>query len=74
MRYRLRALLILPSVACFAAAYRFASHGISGHDNFCIGLATIAIAIGAALLGVAMWDRPVRVAAADIQKASTDEN
>src|SRR5262245_18113949 len=54
MRY-LRVLLMLPSVVCFAAAYRFASHGISGQDAFCIGLAAAAVAVGSALLGVAFW-------------------
>ena len=55
MRYRLRTLLIVPALGCFAAAYRFASHGISGQDNFCIGLAALAIASGAVLLGIALW-------------------
>jgi hypothetical protein len=57
-RYSLRTLLILPALACFAAAYRFASHGISGRDSFCIGLAAAAIATSAVLLGIALWNRP----------------
>jgi hypothetical protein len=65
MRYHLRTLLILPSLACFAAAYRFASHGISGQDKFCIGLASISIVTGTVLFGIALWKRPVRSAATD---------
>jgi hypothetical protein len=62
LRYRLRTLLIVPSLACFAAAYRFASHGISRQDNFCVGLAATAIATGIVLLGLALWNRPARSA------------
>jgi hypothetical protein len=50
-------LLILPALILFAAAYRFASHGIRLEDNTCIGLACIASAFGVVLLGCAFWKR-----------------
>jgi hypothetical protein len=57
MQYRLRTLLLVPSLVCFAAAYRFASHGIPAHDNFCIGLTVAALASGAFLVCGAFWKR-----------------
>jgi len=42
--------LVIVEVVCFAAAYRFASHGIMLHDNLCIGLAVLAVAVGLILL------------------------
>ena len=51
-------LLTLAALVCFAAAYRFASHGIRGKDNFCIGLACIAAAVAVLLLGFAFLRRP----------------
>ena len=47
----IRAILLTPAaILCFAAAYRFASHGIRGKDSFCIGLACIALAVAVLLL------------------------
>lgn len=43
-------LLALAAFVCFAAAYRFTSHGITLHDNRCIGFGCAAIVIGALLL------------------------
>ena len=43
-------LLLLAALFCFAAAYRFASHGITLHDNFCIGLGCAATVVAALLL------------------------
>jgi hypothetical protein len=43
-------LLSLVAIVFFAAAYRFASHGLTQNDNFCIGLSSGACAIGAVLL------------------------
>jgi len=63
MRFSLRNLLILPSLACFAGAYRFGSHGFRDSNSFCIGLATVGIALGALLLAIAFW--PIRQPAAD---------
>jgi hypothetical protein len=69
MRYRLRTLLILPALACFAAAYRFASHGIESQDKFCLGLAVVAVAMGVLLSAIALWNRATRPIATD-----TDSN
>ena len=46
-------LLALAAIACLAAAYRFASHGITLHDNFCIGLGSAATVVAALLLWAA---------------------
>lgn len=45
-----RSFLSIGALVCLAAAYRFASHGIPVHDNFCIGLACLAVAVAALLL------------------------
>jgi hypothetical protein len=67
MRFNLRTLLILPALACFAAAYRFASHGIGSHDTFCLGLAAIAAAVGVLLSVIAHWNRRARPTATDAE-------
>lgn len=51
MRKMRTVLLALAAVVCFAAAYRFASHGIKLNDNKCLGLACIALVVG----GVMLW-------------------
>jgi protein-S-isoprenylcysteine O-methyltransferase Ste14 len=43
-------LLSLAAIVFFAAAYRFASHGITLDDNWCIGFGSVAFAVGALLL------------------------
>jgi len=43
-------LLILIALACLAAAYRFASHGIRLKDNLCVGLAFAAVTVAVLLL------------------------
>ena len=43
-------LLTLAALACLGLAYRFASHGITLHDNFCVGLACAAVAVAGLLL------------------------
>jgi hypothetical protein len=40
----------IAAVVCFAAAYRFGSHGLRLHDNQCVGLAVLAVVIGLVLL------------------------
>jgi len=50
-------LLTLAALALFAAAYRFGSHGIKLKDNRCIGLACVALTLGALLLGCEFWMR-----------------
>jgi hypothetical protein len=50
-------LLTLAALALFAAAYRFGSHGMKFKDNLCLGLACVAFAVGALLLGCAFWNR-----------------
>jgi hypothetical protein len=45
--------LSLAALVCFAAAYRFGSHGIRLHDNLCIGLAGAALTVAVVLLGFA---------------------
>jgi hypothetical protein len=42
--------LSVAAAVCFAAAYRFGSHGLTLHDNQCVGLAVVAVAIGLVLL------------------------
>jgi arginine/ornithine N-succinyltransferase beta subunit len=42
--------LLTASIACFAASYRFGSHGFRLHDNQCVGLAAVAVGVGLALL------------------------
>jgi hypothetical protein len=50
-------LLSLAAVVCLAAAYRFTSHGIAGHDGRCIGLGSVALAVAALLLWFAFRTR-----------------
>ena len=45
--------LSIAALICFAAAYRFGSHGLRLHDNKCIGLAVAAIAVAVVLLWLA---------------------
>jgi membrane protein DedA with SNARE-associated domain len=49
--------LSIAAALCFAAAYRFGSHGLRLHDNKCIGLAVAAIATGLVLLWFAFRKR-----------------
>jgi hypothetical protein len=51
MRNLRTALLALAAIVCFAAAYRFGSHGFRLHDNKCIALSCIALAVG----GILCW-------------------
>ena len=53
-------MLALAALVCFAAAYRFASHGITGHDNRCIGLGCAAFAVAAVLLWSAFRTRRLK--------------
>ena len=43
-------LLLVAALVCFAAAYRFASHGITLHDNRCIGFSGVAVAVAVLVL------------------------
>jgi hypothetical protein len=55
-------LLSLAALVFLAAGYRFASHGITLHDNFCVGLGCAAFAVAALLLWFAFRTRrPTRV-------------
>jgi len=49
--------LVVLALVCLAAAYRFGSHGIVLNDNFCLGLAGVAIALAVGLLGIEVWMR-----------------
>jgi hypothetical protein len=51
-------LLLIAAVVCFAAAYRFGSHGFSLNDNKCIGLAAVAVPVGLLLLWLGFRRRP----------------
>jgi hypothetical protein len=51
-------LLSIAALACFAAAYRFASHGITLQDNRCIGFACVAVAVAIVLLWLAFRKKP----------------
>jgi hypothetical protein len=53
-------LFSIAAAVCFAAAYRFGSHGITLHDNKCIGLAALAIAVGLLLLWLGFRSRRPR--------------
>jgi hypothetical protein len=53
----IRIVLTLAALACIAAAYRFASHGIRLKDNFCIGLACAAVTVIILLLVFAFRKR-----------------
>ena len=44
--------IVVAAIACLAAAYRFALHGIASRDNFCIGLASVAVALAIGLIGI----------------------
>jgi hypothetical protein len=46
-------LLSLAALVFLAAGYRFASHGIAGHDNKCIAFGVVAFALAALLLWLA---------------------
>ena len=50
-------MLTVGALICFAAAYRFGSHGIRLKDNFCIGLAAAAVVVALLLLGFAFRKR-----------------
>jgi hypothetical protein len=49
--------LPIAAVVCFAAAYRFGSHGLRLHDNQCVGFAVVAVAAGLILLWFAFRNR-----------------
>jgi hypothetical protein len=49
--------LSIAAVVCFAAAYRFGSHGLRLHDNKCVGLAVVAVATGVIVLWFAFRNR-----------------
>jgi len=51
-------LLKIAALACFAAAYRFAAHGITLHDNLCVGLAGVAVSAAILLLWFAFRKKP----------------
>jgi hypothetical protein len=53
-----RTFLTLVALGCFAAAYRFASHGIRSKDGLCIGLACAAVAVAFLLLWLAFRNKP----------------
>jgi hypothetical protein len=50
-------LLTLAAILCFAAAYRFGSHGLTLHDNRCVGYAAVASALGLVLVWFAFRSR-----------------
>jgi hypothetical protein len=50
-------LLTLAAILCFAAAYRFGSHGLRLHENQCVGYAVVAAVIGLVLLWFAFRNR-----------------
>jgi hypothetical protein len=52
--------LKIAALACFAAAYRFAAHGVTLHDNQCIGFAVVAVAVALLLLWFAFRKRPLK--------------
>ena len=52
--------LSIAALICFAAAYRFGSHGLRLHDDKCIALAVAAIAVAGVLLWLAFRDRATR--------------
>ena len=49
--------LTIAAAVCFAAAYRFGSHGLRLHDNKCIGLAVVAVTVGLTALWFAFRKR-----------------
>jgi hypothetical protein len=51
-------LLSIAALACFAAAYRFASHGITLQDNRCVGFAGVAVSVAVLLLWFAFRKKP----------------
>jgi len=48
-------LLKLISVPCFFFAYRFASHGVTLDDSFCVTLGILTLIAGSALVACAAW-------------------
>lgn len=48
-------LLKLASVPCFFFAYRFASHGVTLNDNFCVTLGILSLVAGTGLVACAFW-------------------
>jgi hypothetical protein len=58
--------LSIAALACFAAAYRFASHGLTLHDNWCVGFACIACAVAVLLLWLAFRDSRVNTPAPNL--------
>jgi hypothetical protein len=49
--------LSIGALVCFAAAYRFGSHGFRLKDNKCIAFAVITVAMGLLLLWFAFGKR-----------------
>jgi hypothetical protein len=49
--------LSIAALACFAAAYRFGSHGLTLHDNWCVGFACVAFAVAVLLLWFAFLNK-----------------
>jgi hypothetical protein len=52
-----RILLSIGAVVCFAAAYRFGSHGFRLNDSKCVGLAALALIAGLLLLWLGLRNR-----------------
>jgi hypothetical protein len=50
-------ILSIAALVCFAAAYRFGSHGLTLQDNWCVGLACSAFAVAVLLLWFAFRNR-----------------
>jgi len=50
-------LFSIAAAVCFAAAYRFGSHGLTLHDNKCVGLAVVAVSVGLVLLWLGFRSR-----------------
>ena len=48
-------LLKLGSIPCFFFAYRFASHGLTLNDNFCVTLGILSLGVGIGLAACAFW-------------------
>ena len=53
-------LLSIAALVCFAAAWRFGSHGFMLQDTQCIGLSGIAISVAALLLWFAFRNKVSR--------------
>ena len=54
-------ILSIAALVCFAAAYRFGSHGLRLDDKKCVGLAIAAVATVAILLWLALRKRRATV-------------